>query len=253
MKLPMPAPKYEELLGAFARDDPQKLNQILLAPVEDEAYLHWDRLRYESPPEGLTLEGWWLALKLRRTLQGRTVELFQKDGKSFWFSMTDRLLRMSEDIARRAGANFASRDQILKGQSRESYIVRSLVEEAVTSSQLEGASTSRRDAVEFLESVRDPRDKSEMMIVNNYLAMQRTKEAPGEQLTPGFVLELHRILSDGTLEDPEEAGRLETPDQERAAVWDHEVCVHRPPRAEELPKRLQQLCKFANGGTGEGT
>ncbi|MGP5070899.1 Fic family protein [Arthrobacter rhombi] len=253
MKLPMPAPKYEDLLGEIAREDPQNLNKILLAQVEDDPYLHWDSLRYKNPPEGLSLEDWWLALKLRRTRQGRTVELFQKDGRRFWFSMTDRLLRMSEDIARRAGANLASKDQILRGQTRENYIVRSLVEEAVTSSQLEGASTSRRDAVELLESGRDPRDKSEIMIVNNYLAMQIIKDAPSEPLTPAFVLEMHRVLTDGTLDDPGEAGRLETPGHERVAVWDNEVCVHRPPRAEELPGRLQQLCDFANGGTSDGT
>ena len=92
------------------------------------------------------------------------------------------------------------------------------------------------------------------MIFNNYLAMRRAEEiaGSGESLVPDHVLELHRIVTDGTLDDESEAGRLQQPGEDRVFVeWDGEL-LHRPPPAEELPGRLAQLCVFANGEVGEG-
>ena len=93
------------------------------------------------------------------------------------------------------------------------------------------------------------------MVLNNYLAMQAAEElaGSGEPLEPNHVLELHRIVTDGTLEDASEAGRLQQPGEERVAiVWDDGQILHRPPPADELCERLEKLCAFANGATGEG-
>ncbi|WP_345048571.1 Fic family protein [Arthrobacter methylotrophus] len=168
----------------------------------------------------------------------------------FWFSMTDTLLQGSEEIARRASGSIKSQEHVVGSKGRNEYIAKSLVEEAITSSQLEGASTPRRVAKELLESGREPEDKSEIMIVNNYVAMQRIRDAAQSPLTPEFVLELHRFLTEDTLEDPADAGRLETPDHTRVAVWDNDVKLHAPPPAVQLPERLAALCRFANGGSG---
>ena len=133
-------------------------------------------------------------------------------------------------------------------RSSERYVVSSLIEEAITSSQLEGASTTRRVAKEMLTSGRDPRDRSERMIVNNYEAMQFAKQISGQDLTPDLVLELHRILTIGTLDNPDAVGRLQTTDDDRVSVyWHDDTLLHKPPAATELPERLQRLCDFANG------
>ena len=69
---------------------------------------------------------------------------------------------------------------------------RGLIEEALSSSQLEGASTTRVVARQMLRSGRRPRDKSERMIFNNYHAINFIKEATSENLTPGLLLEIAR-------------------------------------------------------------
>jgi Fic family protein len=86
------------------------------------------------------------------------------------------------------------------------------------------------------------------MIFNNYRALQYMRDRMDDKLTPGTVLELQRILTDGTLEHPDAAGRLQRPDEERIAVVDRADggVIHRPPPAEQLPERLQALCDFAN-------
>ena len=90
------------------------------------------------------------------------------------------------------------------------------------------------------------------MIVNNYRALQFMRDGMPDELTPASVLELQRILTDGTLDNPDAAGRLQRPDDERIAVVDSTdgSVIHRPPPADQLPARLQALCDFANEGEG---
>lgn len=47
------------------------------------------------------------------------------------------------------------------------------------------------------------------MIFNNYRGMAFIREEMGARLTPELVFELHRILTEGTLDDPTAAGRLQ--------------------------------------------
>jgi Fic family protein len=81
------------------------------------------------------------------------------------------------------------------------------------------------------------------------------REDPQRDLTPEVVLELHRIVTEGTLDNPDAAGRLQRPDEERVAVFDRdeqERPVHQPPAAEQLPERMDLLCRFANGSDDGG-
>lgn len=138
------------------------------------------------------------------------------------------------------------------GGARQRYLVNSLMEEAIRSSQLEGATTSRREAKELLRTGRQPKDRSEQMILNNYRGLQFMREEMADELTPQGVLQLHKILTEGTLDHPDAAGRLQRPEEDRVAVYDRDGGrrLHKPPTAEELPERLQRLCDFANEGDG---
>jgi Fic family protein len=86
------------------------------------------------------------------------------------------------------------------------------------------------------------------MIANNYRALQFMRDEMGESLTPAAILELHRIVTEGTLDDATAAGRLQRPDEQRVAVFDRDegTPIHRPPPAEQLPERMELLCDFAN-------
>jgi Fic family protein len=123
------------------------------------------------------------------------------------------------------------------------------MEEAITSSQLEGAATTREVAKKMLAEGRAPRDRSERMILNNYITMRRITELKGEPLTPEMVLNVHRLVSENALDVADGAGRLRRSD-ERIDVADVDGQVlHDPPLADELPQRLQAMCDFANAKT----
>ena len=57
------------LIWEQLRTDPDRLKQfidMIPSPLTQEKYLHWDKLRYHTPPKTFSHEDWWLALKMER-------------------------------------------------------------------------------------------------------------------------------------------------------------------------------------------
>ena len=222
----------------------------LYLSAKASGYPHWDKLRHLDPPQGLTSEEWWSGLKFGRLTGLRMLPLTDPAGARFSYATPDVALRLLHLIDQRCAGEVRMPEVVTADtQAKQQYLVNSLMEEAIRSSQLEGASTSRRAAKELLRTGRPPKDRSERMIINNFMAMQYMREEMGDRLTPDAVLELQRILTAGTLDDPGASGRLQTPDEERVVVVDRidGGVLHHPPPAEQLPDRLQALCDFANG------
>ena len=244
-------PLEAEILEKIGRG---RLLDVLKAPRDSrdsESYLHWDKLRRLSPPSGLSSEEWWWKVKLGRLTTQRSLPLADPEGNPFSYALTDSVLRSLHYIDQHCAGEVAMGEVVTSDRhARQRYLVNSLEEEAIRSSQLEGATTSRERAKEMLRSGREPKDRSERMIVNNYRALQFMHSEMGNELDPDLVLELHRIVTDGTLEDPSAAGRLQSPSDERVAVFDRDdgSPIHRPPPADQLPERLRLLCHFANEG-----
>ena len=257
MKTPQSPPSIDTLLDDLARDPERSLGIFTSGrPVDAKGrYLHWDELRWRTPPEGLTSETWWLGTALARQAVSRVIPLSDIEGQPFRFCNIDRVQEMVHGIDQQASGHVLVDEAVTSPHTRDRYIVSSLIEEAITSSQLEGASTTRHVAKEMLRTGRRPRDRSERMILNNFEAIQAIEElASGDTpRTPTDVLELHRVITRGTLDDERDAGRLQRPEDTRVAVHGRDDRVHHyPPPAEDLPRRLELLCDFANGDVGEG-
>ncbi|HWN70618.1 MAG TPA: hypothetical protein VNM90_23420, partial [Haliangium sp.] len=154
MKIPKTPPRFtRELLTKVAN----ALSTSRITPEVAGVYLHWDDLRRRNPPDGLDHRVWWLAIHLQREGLLREIPLPDVDGRRFRFGMPDSVLRLVHSIDRDAAGRIEAPDDITNRATRDKYIVSSLIEEAITSSQLEGASTTRRVATEMLESGRKPR------------------------------------------------------------------------------------------------
>jgi Fic family protein len=130
--------------------------------------------------------------------------------------------------------------------------VRSLIEESTTSSQLEGASTTREVAKQMIREGRKPRDRSERMILNNYRTMQRIIELKDRKIDKDMILEIHRLVTDGTLDNPSGVGRLRRPDERVVVGDDLGEVFHDPPAAVDLEHRIAAMCDFANRETPGG-
>jgi Fic family protein len=212
-------------------------------------YLHWNKLIRYPPPSGLTHEEWWLGLKLSRNPLYKNIPLQDKSGQPFKFLVTDPIPERLHHIDLGAGGRIGVPEPITNPETRDQYYVSSLIEEAITSSQLEGATTTREVAKEMIRTGRPPRDHSERMIVNNFFTMQHISEIKGQPLTQDLIFELHRMVTAETLPDPSAAGRLRRKD-EHIFVGDNKGEVfHVPPLADELADRMAAMCDFANGKT----
>jgi len=252
MKIPLNPPPYPDVVRSIPSE---RLNVVFenVGQLTESRYLHWDKLRQLDPPADLSHEEWWAALKLGRLQNARDIEQFRGIGdQPFHYCLPESVLSALHDIDSRARGNISLSEQVTEAGDRNRYMVSSLIEEAITSSQLEGAATTRKAAVEMLRSGRLPRDHSERMIVNNYLAMQHILTLDKHRLTPDMILELHRILARETMKGPDAVGRLQTEKDERIKVIDprDNTILHTPPPAGELPERLEFMCRFANGEIG---
>ncbi|MCH7924985.1 MAG: Fic family protein [Planctomycetes bacterium] len=250
MRMPQRPPNWDAILREAGKAE--RHLGILYPPAEIERpgeYIHWDKLRRKPTPGDLTHREWWAAIKFRRVPTMKRVPMRDKNGESFWYTQPDTVSQALHQIDLRAGGQIAIPHPVTDPEMRDSYIVRSLMEEAITSSQLEDAAVTREDAKEMIRSGRKPTDVHEKMILNNYFTMQHIRQQKEKVLTLEFVLELHRLVTKGTMKNPADEGRLRPPGR-RIDVGDmYGQLFHDPPPAEELEERMRAMCDFANGKT----
>ena len=257
MKLPAVPPSFEKLLQKLVEGSSlEKMASLFSSDIgicdERGRYLHWDKLRFVIPPGDLDNEEYWFALKQARKKFYRDTGLIDKAGKPFQFCLSDELLRSLHLLDQYAAGQISMPVPIANSNTRDVYLVSSLIEESINSSQLEGASTTRDVAKDMLRQKRSPRDKSEQMIFNNYQAMQAISELKDEPLTPQLIFHLHEVLTLNTLEQKDKAGKFRGEEDEIRVVDNRDAQVlHIPPKASELPGRIKRLCDFANTDVDE--
>jgi Fic family protein len=247
MKIPINPPNFDALVDKL---DPHKIRSTLKAhhsATKHGDYLHWDKLRHLQPPEGLTAEEWWLSIKIARKSAYQTLPFKDKYGKNFQIALTSELMQKLSEIDRKLMNFIQHPNSILNSSMRDSYLMQSFTEEAITSSQLEGASTTYQVAKEMLRSHRRPHDYSEQMIYNNYHAMEFMRDMKNEVLTKNIILELQKILTINTLENPDKAGTIREPGDDINVVDNRDnTFLHTPSDAAELENRIKLFCDFAN-------
>ncbi len=247
LKIPLRAPSIQEVLREINGLTIPPIMVRVRNPLVGNEYVHWDKLFRLAPPEGLTSREWWLGIKWARQSVAAEIPLRDRKGQPFVFTMVDPVFENLHKIDLGAGGRIEMPDPITNPSTRDRYYVNSLIEEAITSSQLEGAGTTRQVAKEMLRINRPPRDRGERMIMNNFLTMRRIGELKDERLTPELVMEIHRLVTEGTLNDPSAAARFRWDDEDVVVGNMEGNVLHQPPAASELPVRLEAMCRFANG------
>jgi len=245
MKIPEEAPGYKNKLVEILNKE--GLDLFSIGPTDEQGrYLHWEKLKHLKPPEGFTPEEWWTGIRFARQQLSKPINLMDKNGNPFRFSTTDFIARELHWLDKNTAGSLFADTPIVDPQLKNSYLIRSLVEEATSSSQVEGAATTRKVAKEMILQGRDPADRDEQMIFNNYAAMQFIRSYKEEPLTKSMILELHKILTDKTLDNPKSSGCYRTPADNIHVVNGQGEVLYTPPKASELPERMNHLCHFAN-------
>ena len=248
VRLPQRPPDWSEILANL--EPPNLLTVLGVGATPDGRYLHWDEVRRRKPPDDLNNEEWWAGMRLARTLTARQTPIEDDRGTPFTYSLVDPVLEKLHRLDLRATGRLAAPTAVVNPASRDRYRVTSLIEEAISSAQLEGAATTRRVAKELLRSQRKPIDISERMIMNNYLAIRRVSEWVKLDLTAELILEIHKTITRDTLAERDQSGRFQRTGEKRISVFDMRTgeVLHTPPPADVIPEQVAELCRFANDG-----
>ncbi|HUU85478.1 MAG TPA: Fic family protein [Phycisphaerae bacterium] len=250
MQIPQKPPQLSDLRREI--DEAGRFSAVFGAYTEGIAgdkYSHWDKLRHLKPPGDLSHREWWFAIRSYRLNQQKPITLGDIGGKRFSYALADPIPEGLQQIDLGAGGRLQMPDPITNPETKDQYLVGSLIEEAITSSQLEGAATTRLVAKEMIRAGRKPADRSERMILNNFLTMQRIGKLKAEPLSADLVFDIHRQVTQGTLDDPSAAGRFRRADERIDVGDDYGTVFHEPPPAEQLERRVRAMCDFANGKT----
>jgi Fic family protein len=257
MKIPPKPPKLEDIFlkksGELSKAlrDPEFLTLIARWNNSKE-YYYWDSFRYLKFPNGISPEIAWACREFSHVGEVKYVPIIDKEDKPFgywlparaqeWLHLIDREVPF-ETIHKTAPA----------GGEKERYILASLMEEAIASSQMEGAATTRKNAKNMLISGTAPKNKSEQMIFNNYKTIARIKELKEEKLTVEMILELHRLLTHKTMPEESMCGYFRaTEKDDEVKVYDFdETLLYDPPKHEQVAGLVEKLVDFANNDGDE--
>jgi len=249
MKFPEKPPKWKDLL----KDKNISEKFLLLNEVIKKAnkeYLYWDEFKYLKFPENVMPEEAWAVLRLTRTSQAKYIPLEDKSKSLFSYSLPDLALKELHFIDQNASGQILVEEPMVTKFEKPKYIMRSLMEEAITSSQIEGAATTRAIAKEMLRTGRKPQNYAEKMIYNNFVTVSKIKEKIDRSLSPELIREIHGYMTAGTLDDSSQEGNFRTED---VAVFDvdGQQILHTPPYHSEIEGSIDLLCAFANDDAEE--
>ena len=215
-----------------------------IMPVVDKAnddYEYWDKVKYKKLPEGFTPQMLWANVKASRLRS--MIPVWEKYGINL--CITSQMQRMCHEFDMKFGSFWEVEGDALSAE-RKYYLSSSLMEEAIFSSKMEGASTTRIVAKEMLRKKKSPQNKSQQMIANNYNTIQYIVEHKDEPLTEEALLHIHRLMTEKTMDNPEDAGRFRTNDKIVVADMVEGDIIYTPPSFQEIPEFVKSLCDFFN-------
>lgn len=252
MKKPFPPPS---LSSPFGSEHLRSTVASLLESPEAMAQLHeaerdhpyWEKFMRRVSGIGLPAEHLWHWVKLQRSMATRPLDL--GTGMRFAYMLTNGMQQTLHKLDLHMGGSIGSATTIPDGM-RDQLLVSSLMEEAISSSLLEGAATTRELAREMLRTEKAPRNQAERMVLNNYRTMRMLVDWKAQPMTVDRLLEIHRTVTEGTLEKSDDEGKLRGNDDVHVVDAYGEV-LYTPPPHPGVRAMLEGLCAFANDSKEE--
>ena len=242
MKRPQKAPQLSQIKPApeiFSDADSRDL-----AREYNEKYLHWDKLQYYDCGQ-YGRESLWYMMRIMRLNTCKRVDV---GTLSITYNILDRFQKPLHQIDMALSTGILPING-LDDKRKIMISISSMMEESIASSQIEGAATTTKEAKRMLRDNADPKNKSEMMILNNYRAMEFIRSNLERELSPEFIMELHGIATRDTLKESEYEGKF----REDNSIAVRDVLTgetyHEPVSHELIRPMIDSLCAFVNDET----
>ncbi|MDM1408409.1 Fic family protein [Myroides sp. DF42-4-2] len=205
----------------------------------DEKYYYWDDIKYKKDvPFGSQIDNW-ILLKTYRTSKYQEITF---GTYSFRYFQSEYISKNLHDFDLKLMGGL-QQNPILPSDRIE-FFKNSILEEAVASSQVEGAATTTEVARDMLKTGRTPRNESEQMIFNNLRAIEYISEFVDNNIDFKLIIDLHKIMTANT--DAEKySGDFRDGEVYVTDHVDGEI-AHIPPDWKEITVLMGELCEFIN-------
>lgn len=229
-------------------NSPNKYRQILTRANEPR-YIYWDEFKYKFRSDKLNIVELWYLVRQFRDISSIATPVQNEQNEPFkWLRLhsTDQYLH---EIDMLTGGQLFPRSDIVSEKNQQIYVNRGIIEEAIASSQLEGAHTTRKAARKMLLEKLPPRNSSEQMIVNNFNTINSIEQDyKNQKLSKPLLFELHRQLTKNTVKKTEQNRFRKNKDNivVRGQVGKKEYISHLPPDEKFVKKSIQKLIDYAN-------
>ncbi len=219
------------------------------------SYLYWDKFKYKfRTSENLRPEEVWYLVQQFRKVSARELPIKNEKEVSFTWIRLSSVDEILHKIDMFAGGRLFNKTPIISTGSRHMFLNRGIIEEAIASSQLEGAHTTRKAAKKMLLEKRKPRNESEQMILNNYKTMTAiADDFKDRKLTRDFLFEMHMMLTENTVDKNEQNRFRRNSDKivVQGQIGSEEYVTHEPPSEKFVEETIDKLVAYANDEEGE--
>lgn len=219
----------------------------LISKTQNPEYLYWSKIkRKDWLPDDISAEEFWACVKAHRELNLYKTNIIDQKKVFFKWCKLPHYDPFLHEVDLHMGGHLMGQDNITDNQKLE-YVSRGLMEEAIASSQLEGAHTTRVVAKKMLMEGRAPQDKAEHMILNNYKTMRAIEgKYCKKDLSLDLLNELHQMITQNTL--PKEEQGVFRSDEDKIVISPkgNEYITYVCPDIAFVEQELPKLIAFAN-------
>lgn len=216
-------------------------------PLDDQGrYLPFDELRHRWR-SGLNPAICWAIVKSARVSQGLPILPLGSLDRWCSYLLTPIAHKAISVVDRNATAAALEYMSHKIGEAAHfSYLLNDLIDdEAISSSQLEGAATTTLVAKDMLKRKRLPRTPDERMIIGNFKMMNFAWDNRHQPLSVDLIARLHEVGVGGIDDGKYSPGIFRTHDDVVVQDGDGNT-VHVPPPAQGLKSRLDILADWIN-------
>lgn len=234
--------KKEEREALFELlEDDKKLEKLF--EVEKD-YPYWEKFKHKTKGFETDSKLLWKFIKLQRERNVSKIKVSDINGFNFKYNISGKTFKRLHEFDLNLGGILEG-GSIIPEKDKDRYLISSLMEEAIASSQLEGAVTTREVAKAMLRTKRKPKNHSEKMIKNNYSTIKEILSLKNKKLTPEIIKRLHGTISKETLDDSNNEGKFRANDDVKVVDVTGEV-FYDPPSNIHIDELMDDFCKFAN-------
>lgn len=212
-------------------------------------YTYWDKFKYKFQDDILNLEELWYLIRQFRNISSIEIPIKAESGDFFKWLRLPSTEEHLHTIDMLAGGQLFPHPNIISQSNQQAFISRGIIEEAIASSQLEGAHTTRAVAKRMIIENRKPRNESEKMILNNYETINTIEEDyKNKELSLNLLFEIHKMLTKGTIKKTEQ-NRLRINKDEivvSGQIGSDQVLSHFPPDESFVKNEVIRLIAYAN-------